>query len=245
MTGIGEGTVFVYTADTAVFSDEELFREAYGIVSPERRKKTDRLRFEKDKYLSLGAACLLMWACRDFGVDCARETVITDANGKPGFAKGFPAFNLSHSGNRAMCAMARFPVGCDVEGISSADVSVAERYFCGEEARAILSREGEAARRDAFIRLWTLKESFMKCTGLGFALPMDRFCVTAGDGVTVSGTPDSDMYRFFERDPLDGYRYAVCVRSGKEELRKEDVKWEDVPIDRALIGALAEEKSAL
>ena len=43
----------VYTADVSKLEDIELFRHLYSRVSEERRVKTDRMVFGKDKRLSL------------------------------------------------------------------------------------------------------------------------------------------------------------------------------------------------
>lgn len=49
----------VYTADVSKLEDIELFMHLYSRVSEERRVKTDRMVFGKDKRLSLGAGALL------------------------------------------------------------------------------------------------------------------------------------------------------------------------------------------
>ncbi|MBO6268186.1 MAG: 4-phosphopantetheinyl transferase family protein, partial [Clostridium sp.] len=62
-----------------------------------------------------------------------------------------------------------------------------------------------------FFRFWTLKESFMKATGLGFRLPLDAFSIIPGpEGVTLRQQVDSRQYYFREYDLQDGYRYALC-----------------------------------
>ena len=43
--------------------------------------------------------------------------------------------------------------------------------------------EDEHKRCEEFYRLWTLKESFMKVTGLGMKLPLDSFCFQLGERV--------------------------------------------------------------
>ena len=206
--------ICIYVADITPLKKADLFDEVYRSVSEEREKKIDRMRFQKDRCLSLGVECLLMCACRDFGVDYERERVITEAFSKPKFADLPLHFNLSHSEERVMCVMSNLPVGCDVEKNNPIDLDIAKRFFFEEEYRAIESCETQKSREDLFFRLWTLKESFMKCTGLGFQLPLNEFSISVGpEGIRVKQSLDDAHYIFFEKDLQDGYKYAWCIRA--------------------------------
>lgn len=200
----------VYTADVGALSDPARFRRVYEGVSPWRREKADRMRLEKDRRLSLGAGALLEAALAAEGVN--DFTMTTGPNEKPRLAHGAGLhFNLSHSGTKVLCAVSDHEVGCDVEQIAQADMRIARRCFCPEECAALLRCPDEARRSVLFCRYWTLKESFMKATGLGFRLALDQFCVTIGDGrITVRQSVDDRTYHFREFDRSDGYRYALC-----------------------------------
>lgn len=203
----------VYTADIAALEEEAAFDAAYHAVSQTRREKTDKLCFRKGKCLSLGVELLLMRACRDAGVDYARERIVTDALSKPVFASCPLQFNLSHSGQRVMCALSAFPVGCDVEKTGPAGPEIANRFFHKDEILALNACETPEARADMFYRLWTLKESFIKCTGQGLRTPLSTFCVSLRpDGPILSQVEDAALYHLREFDRGDGYRYALCVR---------------------------------
>lgn len=228
------GEIRIYTADVTPLNSEDVFETVYRSVSERRRAKTDRLRFMKDKCLSLGAEYLLMRACRDFGADYANEPVTETGNGKPAFEKCPAFFNLSHSENTAMCVMSYVPVGCDVEKIADAGFGVAKRFFSADEYAELENCKTDAERRDMFYRLWTLKESFMKCTGLGFKLPARSFSISAGSGgIAVTQNVDGSHYSFFEKRTDDGYRYAVCAKdyspAGDETIEK-NINWHTVVI---------------
>ena len=61
-------SIKVYTADVSALENEALFMSLYNGVSAERRAKTDRMVFGKDKRLSLGAGALLEAALAAEGV---------------------------------------------------------------------------------------------------------------------------------------------------------------------------------
>ena len=71
----------ILTADTKELEDERLYRRLYSSVSLERKEKADRMRFMKDKCLSLGAGVLLETALREAGVRDIHYS--EEANGKP------------------------------------------------------------------------------------------------------------------------------------------------------------------
>lgn len=200
----------VYIADTADLKNEMLFKKLYHTVSSERRAKIDRYLFEKDKRLSLAAELLLKKGLQDAGLDKYRLRY--GRGGKPCIeGQSNRYFNLSHSEERAMCVISSREVGCDVEKVQEIELEVARRFFCEEEYEKITEQETVFQRYDIFFRIWTLKESFMKATGLGMALPPDTFQIAMhSDIITVKQTISRENWNFREYDFKDGYKYAVC-----------------------------------
>ncbi|MCQ2354886.1 MAG: 4'-phosphopantetheinyl transferase superfamily protein [Clostridia bacterium] len=196
----------LYAADVSVLRDECLYRLAYSTVSEERRKKTDRYRRDTDKFLSLGAEILLLYALRTAGFSGSPE-FFSEKNGKP-YLYGGPYFNLSHSGNISICAVSPFEIGCDIERITDADVNLAKRFFHPDEYGAVLSSEAGEERNSLFFRLWTMKESFLKATGLGLTVPLDSFSVDPDSYVTFYRGKE---YFFTESGIVPGYKCSVCT----------------------------------
>ena len=200
----------ILTADVDELQDPSLYLRLYESVSRERRKKADRMRFQKDKRLSLGAGALLEAALSGLGIhDFAfsygkyKKPRLKNTNGIQ--------FNLSHSGSKVMCAVSDSDIGCDVEQVTDIRMEIAQRFFFSEEYRSLCScGEGEC-RNELFFSYWTLKESFMKATGLGFMLPPDAFCILLEEEkISVRQSVDGRQYFFKEFHQDDGYRYAVC-----------------------------------
>lgn len=203
----------LYLADAAPLADAALFRDLYLRATPARRAKVDGYRFPKDKRLSLAAGALLRHALAEAGV--LDPAFTRGPQGKPMLAgRNDVHFNLSHAGQRVLCAVSDQPVGCDVEQITDIELEVARRFFTSAEYACILAEAEPEGQQRMFFRLWTLKESFMKATGLGMALPLDAFSVDpAARPVTVKQKVCTGDWHFQEYDPGDRYLCAVCGRT--------------------------------
>lgn len=199
----------LYAADVTPLADPELYALAYTAASPARREKTDRFRFAKDRQLSLGAEALLRHALRCAGLGAASMDFDYGPEKKPYLRSGGIFFNLSHSGIWALCAAAGYEVGCDVEQVAPIGLKLARR-FLPEEYGDIYAQPTEAEKLALFYRYWTLKESFMKVTGLGMQLPPDAFRIVRGENISVTQSVDARNYSFREFSDLPGYQCALC-----------------------------------
>lgn len=86
-------------------------------------------------------------------------------HGKPFFPKYEDLhFNLSHSGELALCAVDSAPVGVDIQVVKEWRPSLTRRVCSAEELAWL---EGQPELWPAFTRLWTLKEARAKESGRG------------------------------------------------------------------------------
>lgn len=202
-----------FDADT--LKDPARFAEALSRVSPARREKVRGLRPDNARRLSLAAGLLLAEALEAAGVSGAEAETACGEYGKPYLPRRPDVqFSLSHSGAYAMCAVSDRPVGCDIQIAAPRSLRVAERYFTQEEQARIFAQETEEARQEMFYRIWTLKESFIKCLGLGLRLPLDSFSAYPAEsgGIVLAQSADPGGFRLFEPSPPAGFRCAVCIR---------------------------------
>ena len=201
---ITAGTVCCWYFDVRELASPELFEAALrDLPWAERRERVLKYRHEKSRRLCLGAGVLAAFALRREGV--CDLTLTSGENGKPLLSHGEGiCFNISHSGDVAVCAVSHADVGADVEEIKRFDARVAGRCFTAAE-QAWLAGQADTAR--AFYRLWTRKESYMKCVGAGFSIDPRSFCVLEGSG------PEGYCFRETE---AEGHRLCVCTRTDME-----------------------------
>jgi 4'-phosphopantetheinyl transferase len=136
-----------------------------------------------------------------------------EAQGKPFLVgAGSLSFNVSHTDGLALIGIVRGRrIGVDVEKVNG-DTEVrklAERFFSGRERRDLTRLRGNALR-EAFFRVWTRKEAYIKATGEGLGLPLDQFDVSISAG-------DRDALRATRPDTLEAERWTisdVAIRSG-------------------------------
>jgi len=99
------------------------------------------------------------------------------AHGKPFFDPARDMdFNLSHSGDHALVALAQSQsIGIDLEhsGRQRSVLALAQRFFCASEFAALAALP-EAQQQMAFLRLWTCKEAVLKALGRGIAFGLHR-----------------------------------------------------------------------
>ncbi len=102
------------------------------------------------------------------GLAPAAVTFAFGEHGKP--AVDGVAFNLAHSGELALVALAEDDVGVDVERLRPIDeaVRLAERWLAPQDAdRVAAAPEGE--RAETFLAAWTVREAYAKACGEGLS----------------------------------------------------------------------------
>ncbi|KAL9257193.1 hypothetical protein AKJ16_DCAP05637 [Drosera capensis] len=149
-------------------------------------------------------------------------------------------------------------IGIDVEEkdrVMKSDVlSFSRRFFCPDEVEHLAAISDSQCQRQEFIKLWTLKEAYVKALGRGFsAAPFDSFSihyeypVTSRSGPYLVGSkvPEISVRTVdktsltsnwhFALVELAGTHYAsICLEKantveGKEESPMNLVVWKTMP----------------
>ena len=191
--------------------DEVSFNKLLLSVKKYRRDKIEKLSLKESKYLSLGVELLIRKACEDFGISYLDEEIVIGEYGKPSFKHSKYFFNTSHSGKYAICVISDVEVGCDIEQIKEYKPRVAERFF-SEKENNYLSLTNY--KDGLFYRLWTLKESYIKCIGKGFGMSLNDFELDNKDNdIIIKG---KDNYSFLEQS-YDGYQISICLNTKEKD----------------------------
>jgi 4'-phosphopantetheinyl transferase len=186
----------IFALNVEQLADPDRFSRCLAAVPPERREKIARFRQEEDKRRSLGAGWLLEQVLRlYFGPD--RPPIVCAPNGKP-WIPDRPdwQFSLTHAGTWAVCGVDSQPLGVDAETVRRDGSKIAARCFAPDE-RAYLASLPEPQREQAFARLWTRKESYLKYTGEGLRRRLSSFSVLT-DGEDAGGSPGPCCHRDLE-----------------------------------------------
>lgn len=206
-----------YYINVDVYNDDDLFNKRLSELSMFRRDKTLKYRYRKDQNLSIGVGMLLDYCLRKLGIREKHMNYVLGENGKPSFECDVDSiymlrnihFNVSHSGNMAICSWGTVPVGVDIEQIDCKQTSsIPYNMLAAEETKYLLTLP-EDERVDAFYRLWTLKESFVKAIGGGLSINFDSFNVLLGSSISVNQSINDDNY-YFKEYMLPGYKISIC-----------------------------------
>ncbi|MBF9034655.1 4'-phosphopantetheinyl transferase superfamily protein [Rhodobacterales bacterium HKCCE2091] len=165
--------------------DDVVLAEARGWLSPGETDRAARFRFDlhRDRYVR-GRGFLRRELGAVLGTAPGDVRLTEGENGKPGLAGAeTPGFNLSHSRDLAVLAIAPGPVGVDIEiahdGLDP--LALGRTVFTGAE-QAVLAALPPAARQARFFAFWTAKEALMKLTGQGMALEPRSIALHLHDG---------------------------------------------------------------
>ena len=154
------------------------FDEFFEDLPAEEKVRAERFRIESARRRFVLARTLLRHEVATIvGIDPSEIGFEIGGHGKPQLAKTAletpPHFNLSHSGDLVVLAIAETDVGADVESIRPVPNAekLAHRFFSPAERLAVYALDG-GARDRAFLRIWTQKEAYLKATGLGVGMPL-------------------------------------------------------------------------
>jgi 4'-phosphopantetheinyl transferase len=186
------------------------------MLDDEERARAQRFVHRRDSQRFIaGRAGLRSVIGRYAGIAPASLSLELDEYGKPSM-QGGPHFNLSHSGSDAMLAVsACFPVGIDIETIRPLKEDIAAHYFSERERRALAALPADR-QLQAFYKVWTRKEAFVKAIGLGLSFPLDAFDVTVDGAVPAierleQGGGQAGDWRLFDLEVLPPLAGSLAV----------------------------------
>lgn len=189
------------------------------LLTAEERQRAERFRFPKHRRRFLVRRARLRQLVAAYqGMPQPRLAFEYGPKGKPSLPRhlddhpdGPLAFNLSDSEDLAVVALARGgPLGVDVEVLREMPeaLSISKSFFAAPE-RDVLASVPETQRDQTFFNCWTRKEAYLKATGDGLSVALDRFTVTLH--------PDSECrFEAIDGDPEVAARWTLIAFAPRE-----------------------------
>lgn len=205
----------VYVTDCKFLKDSEEWNRQLKRVSLKRAEQICSFHSPDDRRRSLAVSLLLRLALSQEGVSLENVCMGKGAQGKPFLEESKVCFNLSHSGEWAVCAVSDQEVGVDVESLCRFEqhgnrMQGIVRRCLNEKER--MHWENSKNQGEELVRIWTRKESFVKMTGEGLSRNFT--------------TVDTLTEGFFQQRNLPGgYWAAVCTKKDAGAGIWQEVRW--------------------
>jgi len=213
-------TVDVWYARESLLDAAGIAARFEALLSPAEAARRDRMAFDSGRRQQLLARGMQRLVLSKYIPDVAAHDwrFVQGDTGRPEFAPPFDAtglhFNLAHTAGLVVMAVGRVPmIGVDVEPLDRrVPLHVAPRYFSEREVAALQALAPEDRPR-RFLRLWTLKEAYLKAVGEGLAGGLDSMTFTLDENgiVAFERAADPHAYRWVFREfSPDGYLLSLA-----------------------------------
>jgi 4'-phosphopantetheinyl transferase len=219
--------------------DEEAAKACARLLSDDELVRWQRHKFDQNRREYLATHALARTALSSYRA-LAPEAWRFRLNeyGKPAIDpdRG-PRFNLSNSTGLVVCLIGEgAEVGVDVEPLTRAKsiLELGPRVFSPRE-RAQLEYLREDERPERALRLWTLKEAYIKARGMGLALPLNKFSFVFEGTNDIRMEMDDDF-----QDAPERWRFCLlefaghCIALMVEDRAAPELQiWESRPASAA------------
>ncbi len=190
---------FIY----CIYLDENIkfcsYENYLKLLKDFEQKSIDKFINEEDKKLSLISKLLLRYLiCKILNI--SNEDILFDKND---FGKKFLhtnknlKFNISHTEGIVVIGISDEEIGVDIEAIKKADVSIAKNFFTPNEVNYIYTCPFKIDNK--FLKVWTLKEAYIKFLGYGLKVELNSFDVI-----------DNKLNCMFKTIFLKNYILSIC-----------------------------------
>lgn len=177
----------IYIKECEESLTDPVFERLLPLLPEDRIKKALRYRNIVDRNNCVVTYIMLKNALQEcFRVD--EFTMQYDNLGKP-FLKEYPNihFSISHCKIGCAVAVADQLIGIDIQNIVTFSENVARRVCCLQELQIL--EQSEDKDRD-FIRMWAMKESYVKMTGEGIYKDFKTINTTELNGIEIEEKDD-------------------------------------------------------
>lgn len=173
------------------------------------KERIENSKHELNKFTSIvGHIISLNIISEEFDIPVKKIGIIRSNQEKPKVLNPQEAFfNISHSSDIVISGVSDSEIGIDVEMKQIVKPKVIEHVLCELEYKAIQKTDNIS---DLFIKVWTIKESFLKLLGLGLSVPLRDVVVDNifSDGGTVSY---GEFKAYYQTHEYDEFYITYCL----------------------------------
>lgn len=180
----------------------------------------------------------ILW--NEFKINLDYKSLVPEKGGKL-VLTDYPniTFNISHSNSMVACAVGKSALGIDIECKKQIEFRPLADHFFHMNERDYINKADPEIGLDRFYKLWTLKESYIKCTGEGLSKGLDSFFLEAAINSRIKvydkENPErSSKYRFYNTRCNSQYHVSIC--SEQADINKEGRMLDYSVLKRFLIG---------
>ena len=206
---VEEKSIHILYAKISEELPEDVYKKCLRLLPESLRDKHFRYKRWQDRAANLYSKILLVHGLAQFGLDhTVLENIRYTEHGRP-YLEYNADFNISHSGEYIMCAVASGTrVGIDIEEIKPVDF---------EDFTDLMSNDqwGKIRQSDdplkAFFTFWAIKESIIKADGRGLSIPLNDIIIT-------QNTAFYDTKWYLKQLTIDD-RYCASLASEHEDAQ--------------------------
>lgn len=223
--------IFVNYLDISEVTMEQ-YEKFYLAASCERQRKADRYKNPEDSKRCILAEVLLRYSLFQTSPYKSEFTIEYNTCGKPRI-KNIDKFfyNISHSGKWVVVAFGDSEVGVDVEkiGWNPGFEGILNKFYTEEERNYISSATDDRDKAERFAKIWTMKECYMKFSGVGLSKGLSSFTIDGRNGCVKDlkhkGTEKLKLKTYLLED-----EYMLSICSEEECIRVNRVTEKEIDI---------------
>jgi len=199
----------LFIANIAPLRNKDIFDFFLKQIPEFRKEKIEKFTNNESKIQSLASFILLKIALIQNGYN---DEIVFEykKNSKPYLKDSNFYFNISHSGEYVICALANEEVGCDIE--KKIDRNFSSLFL---EIYSSQDLENHGRSKDDFYKVWSVKEAYLKYLGQGLGIHMRSI------SVDLCGIEKVNGKRYFYDIYNENYALAFVSGSEKKPIIKE------------------------
>ncbi len=178
------------------------FTNYYSIIKPIKKDKIDKLKYDKDKKLSiLGEILLIDTLKKHYKINYQDINILYNKNGKPYIENSNIYYNISHSYDYVTLIVSNRKCGIDIEKIREINPNIIKTFATIKEQNYILDNPNR------LFEIYCLKEAYIKMQGLKLSnIQNIEFTITNKKIICSDNTIKSKL--IYHQD----YLIAICEK---------------------------------